>query len=180
MSSPQSCRAGFVVVCAQRREDADLAIRKLNGLVLHEYEMKLGWGKSVPLPPAPIYDGSQGAANAVPSVLTKPGAPGAAPAYKPPGAGHRPWGSGFGPARQDDGGAGETGRGADVEVKVPEDARLRFIIDSMAVFVLRDGCPFEQLMMMEQQGNPEYSFLFDLGAPEHAYYRWRLYSLAGE
>jgi hypothetical protein len=46
--------------------------------------------------------------------------------------------------------------------------------------VLKDGCEFEQMMMMEQQGRPEFAFLFDLESPEHVYYRWRLYSLAGE
>lgn len=41
--------------------------------------------------------------------------------------------------------------GRDVRVSIPSDARLRFIIDTMAVYVLRDGCAFEQLMMTEQQ-----------------------------
>lgn len=67
-----------------------------------------------------------------------------------------------------------------LQVKVPEDSKQRFLIDSMALYVLKDGCEFEQLMMMEQQGRPEFSFLFDLDSPEHIYYRWRLYSLAGE
>jgi U2-associated protein SR140 len=50
----------------------------------------------------------------------------------------------------------------------------------MALYVLKDGCEFEQMMMMEQQGRAEFSFLFDLDSHEHIYYRWRLYSLAGE
>jgi hypothetical protein len=66
------------------------------------------------------------------------------------------------------------------QVKIPDDLKQRFLIDSMALYVLKDGCEFEQLMMMEQQGRPEFSFLFDLDSPEHIYYRWRLYSLAGE
>jgi U2-associated protein SR140 len=64
-------------------------------------------------------------------------------------------------------------------VRVPDDLKQRFLIDSMALYVLKDGCEFEQLMMMEQQGRPEFNFLFDLDSPEHIYYRWRLYSLAG-
>jgi len=66
-----------------------------------------------------------------------------------------------------------------LQVNLPDDSKQRFLIDSMALYVLKDGCEFEQLMMMEQQGRPEFSFLFDLGSPEHLYYRWRLYSLAG-
>jgi hypothetical protein len=33
--------------------------------------------------------------------------------------------------------------------------------------------------MAERQGDPEFSFLFDLDSPDHVYYRWRVYSLAG-
>jgi hypothetical protein len=65
-----------------------------------------------------------------------------------------------------------------MQVKLP-DAKQRFIIDSMALYVLKDGCEFEQMIMMEQQGRPEFDFMFDLDSEEHAYYRWRLYSLAG-
>lgn len=32
--------------------------------------------------------------------------------------------------------------------------------------------------MEREQGNPEFAFLFDNRCPEHAYYRWRLFSLA--
>ena len=56
--------------------------------------------------------------------------------------------------------------------------RARFIIDSVATYVMVDGCPFEQALMSREANNPEFMFLFDLGCPEHAYYRWRLYSLA--
>jgi len=37
------------------------------------------------------------------------------------------------------------GVGSDVEVVAPQDARVRFIIDTMALYVLRDGCEFEQV-----------------------------------
>jgi len=65
------------------------------------------------------------------------------------------------------------------QVKIPETVQQRFVIDSLALYVLKDGCEFEQLMMMEQQDNPQFAFLFDLDSSDHAYYRWRLYSLAG-
>lgn len=60
----------------------------------------------------------------------------------------------------------------------PADSYLRFIIDTMACYVLRDGCAFEQTIMERESTNPAFGFLFDLDAPEHAYYRWRLWSLA--
>lgn len=68
----------------------------------------------------------------------------------------------------------------DIEVQFPTDARTRYIIDTMALYVLQDGCPFEQAVMLKEQANPEFAFLFDLKSPEHVYYRWRLYSLANE
>ncbi len=68
----------------------------------------------------------------------------------------------------------------DIEVGFPSDERIRYIIDTMAVYVMQDGCPFEQAVMLKEQNNPEFRFLFDLKTPEHVYYRWRLYALANE
>lgn len=68
--------------------------------------------------------------------------------------------------------------GPEIEVEVPPDSRVRFIIDSMAAYVVADGCAFEQAVMTAHAANPEFAFLFDLRCLEHAYYRWRLYSLA--
>jgi len=68
--------------------------------------------------------------------------------------------------------------GPELVVRVPEDARARFIVDSVACYVLLDGCAFEQALMTREAHNPEYTFLFDLASPDHLYYRWRLYSLS--
>lgn len=68
----------------------------------------------------------------------------------------------------------------DIEIGFPSDERIRYIIDTMAVYVMQDGCPFEQAVMLKEQNNPEFRFLFDLKTPEHIYYRWRLYALANE
>lgn len=35
-----------------------------------------------------------------------------------------------------------------------------------------------QVIMEREHSNPEFGFLFDVRCPEHAYYRWRLFSLA--
>lgn len=37
------------------------------------------------------------------------------------------------------------GVGPDIEVEIPSDPRLQFIIDSAALYVMRDGCAFEQV-----------------------------------
>jgi hypothetical protein len=41
----------------QKRADAEAGLKALDGLVLHGMEMKIGWGKAVPLPPVPLYSG---------------------------------------------------------------------------------------------------------------------------
>jgi len=35
-----------------------------------------------------------------------------------------------------------------------------------------------QVIMEREASNPEFGFLYNLASPEHAYYRWRLFSLA--
>lgn len=35
-----------------------------------------------------------------------------------------------------------------------------------------------QIIMEREASNPEFGFLYNLASPEHAYYRWRLFSLA--
>ena len=35
-----------------------------------------------------------------------------------------------------------------------------------------------QVVMEREPNNPEFNFLYDVRCPEHAYYRWRLFSLA--
>jgi hypothetical protein len=42
----------------QQRADAEAARKALDGLVLHGMEMRVGWGKAVPLPPVPLYSGT--------------------------------------------------------------------------------------------------------------------------
>lgn len=44
---------GFVAFMS--RKDGERALKNLNGRDIMQYEMKLGWGKSVPIPPYPIY-----------------------------------------------------------------------------------------------------------------------------
>ena len=39
----------------QTRAGADKAKAELNGILLHDLELKIGWGKSIVIPPAPLY-----------------------------------------------------------------------------------------------------------------------------
>lgn len=69
------------------------------------------------------------------------------------------------------------GVGADVAVLVPREERVRFIIDTLARFICDDGTDLEQMLLEGEHRNPEFDFLRDVAAPEHMYYRWRIYSL---
>lgn len=141
----------------QKREDAQRCQEKLNGEMLHEYELRIGWGKSVPIPPVPVYPPP----NAETLKLLKH--PGIAPVAQENL-----------PKPLDN----TSTSIPDIEVCMPEDGHVRYIIDSLASYVLRDGCALEQLVMEREGGSPMFRFLFDLDSQEHAYYRWRLFSLS--
>ncbi len=64
----------------QTRAGADRAKADLNGAILHDLELKLGWGKSVQLPPVPLYSASTAGAPA------GAGGPPGGPLGKPTGA----------------------------------------------------------------------------------------------
>ena len=42
----------------QTREGAERAKEELNGALLHELDLRIGWGKAVVLPPIPMYTSS--------------------------------------------------------------------------------------------------------------------------
>lgn len=52
------CAAAPAPAVSQQRPDAEAARKALDGLVLHGMEMRVGWGKAVPLPPVPLYSGT--------------------------------------------------------------------------------------------------------------------------
>ncbi|CAH2044389.1 unnamed protein product [Thlaspi arvense] len=154
---------GFVSF--MNRADGQAAKDEMQGIIVYEYELKIGWGKAVSLPsqalPAPppghmairskegcnlIFSGQSGPPiTSVPNqnselVLT-PNVP-------------------------------------DITVVTPENEHLRHVIDTMALYVLDGECAFEQAIMERGRGNPLFNFLFELGSKEHTYYVWRLYSFA--
>ncbi|AQK69046.1 Protein RRC1 [Zea mays] len=156
---------GFVAF--MNRTDGQAAKDEMQGVIVYDYELKIGWGKSVALPsqalPAPppghmaIRNKEGGTATVI---LSGPGGPAVA-SIKPQ--------------------TSElvlTPNVPDIVVAPPDDGHLRHVIDTMALHVLDGGCAFEQAVMERGRGNPLFDFLFNLKSKEHTYYVWRLYSFA--
>jgi len=167
---------GFVAFMT--RDAAQAAKDSLSNKILHDQELRIGWGKAVPLPAVPIYPPPEGlAAGQMAPTLPRPAAPWSAAVPPPRGS------SGFsGPTSvvaemsEKPPDPDHVGAGPDIKVIIPE-PRERFVIDTLADYVSVDGSDFEQAVMEKEKNNPEYFFLYDLESAGHAYYRWRLYSL---
>ncbi|KAK4485837.1 hypothetical protein RD792_008484, partial [Penstemon davidsonii] len=138
------------------------------GVVVYEYELKIGWGKSVSLPsqalPAPppghmAIRSKEGAT----VILSGPSGPSGPPVTSIPGQSAD---------------LVLTPNVPDIRVVTPDDGHLRQVIDTMALYVLDGGCAFEQAIMERGRGNPLFSFMFELGSKEHTYYVWRVYSFS--
>ncbi|KAJ9167639.1 hypothetical protein P3X46_019256 [Hevea brasiliensis] len=154
---------GFVAF--MNRADGQAAKDEMQGVVVYEYELKIGWGKSVALPsqalPAPppghmAIRSKEGAT----VILSGPSGP---PVTSVPNHNSE---------------LVLTPNVPDIMVVPPDDDHLRHVIDTMALYVLDGGCAFEQAIMERGRGNPLFKFLFELGSKEHTYYVWRLYSFA--
>ncbi|XVE71278.1 hypothetical protein DITRI_Ditri10aG0138300 [Diplodiscus trichospermus] len=154
---------GFVAF--MNRADGQAAKDEMQGVVVYEYELKIGWGKSVALPsqalPAPppgqmAIRSKEGGS----IILSGPSGP---PVTSVPNQNSE---------------LVLTPNVPDIMVTPPEDGHLRHVIDTMALYVLDGGCAFEQAIMERGRGNSLFNFLFELGSKEHTYYVWRLYSFA--
>ncbi|KAI7727573.1 hypothetical protein M8C21_010974 [Ambrosia artemisiifolia] len=154
---------GFVAF--MNRADGQAAKDEMQGVVVYDYELNIGWGKSVSLPsqslPAPppgqmAIRSKEGAT----VILSGPSGP---PVTSVPSQNSE---------------LVLTPNVPDINVVLLDDVRLRKVIDTMALYVLDGGCAFEQAIMERVRGNPPFSFLFELGSKEHTYYVWRLYSFA--
>ncbi|GFY61214.1 hypothetical protein TNIN_149781 [Trichonephila inaurata madagascariensis] len=158
---------GFVAF--MNRKDGERAMKNLNGKDVMSFEMKLGWGKAVPIPPYPIY---------IPPAmveLTLPPPPSGLPfnAQLDKKDRHKLWP-----------GEPETKESfeqllsnAVVKVVIPTERSLLCLIHRMIEFVVREGPMFEAMIMSREINNPMFRFLFDNQSPAHVYYRWRLYSI---
>jgi len=163
---------GFVAY--MNRKDAERAMKHLQGKEILNYEMKLGWGKSVPLPPHPVYIPPKLRELTLPP--PKSGLPfNAQPDPKdidklpPPGTPLAVMN------KQDN--FKEILKNATVKVVTPTDRNLLCLIHRMVEFVVREGPMFEAMIMNRELMNPMFRFLFDNQTPEHVYYRWRLFSV---
>ncbi|KAJ6836808.1 protein RRC1-like isoform X1 [Iris pallida] len=154
---------GFVAF--MNRADGQAAKDEMQGVIVYEYELKIGWGKSVLLPaqalPAPP-PGHMAIRNKEGStvILSGPDGP---------------------PVTSVTSQSSElvlTPNVPDISVAPPENKHLKHVIDTMALHVLDGGCAFEQAIMERGRGNPLFNFLFELRSKEHTYYVWRLYSFA--
>ncbi|KAJ7563699.1 hypothetical protein O6H91_03G121900 [Diphasiastrum complanatum] len=157
---------GFVAF--MNRVEAQAAKDEMQGVIVYEYELRIGWGKAVALPAQALPAPPPGQM----AVRPKEGGTTANVAWSGPGAP---------PAAAVTGQIAElviTPNIPDIQVIPPEDEHTCHVIDTMAMYVLDDGCAFEQAIMERGRGNPLFSFLFDLGSQEHTYYVWRLYSFA--
>ncbi|KAJ0022874.1 hypothetical protein NQD34_015008 [Periophthalmus magnuspinnatus] len=160
---------GFVAF--MNRRDAERALKNLNGKTIMNFEMKLGWGKGVPIPPHPIY--------IPPSMMehTLPPPPSGLPfnaqtreRLKNPNAPLLPP-----PKNKEE--FEKTLSQAIVKVVIPTERNLLSLIHRMIEFVVREGPMFEAMIMNRELNNPMYRFLFENQSPAHVYYRWKLYSI---
>uniref|UniRef100_A0A4W4F0H9 U2 snRNP-associated SURP domain containing n=1 Tax=Electrophorus electricus TaxID=8005 RepID=A0A4W4F0H9_ELEEL len=148
---------GFVAFMTRR--DAERALKHLNGKVIMNFEMKLGWGKGVPIPPHPIY---------IPPSMMEHTLP-------PP-----PSGLPFNAQPKD------RLKNPNAPMPPPPKSKEEFekvtwnllsLIHRMIEFVVREGPMFEAMIMNREINNPLYRFLFENQSPAHVYYRWKLYSI---
>ncbi|XP_065165583.1 U2 snRNP-associated SURP motif-containing protein-like isoform X2 [Atheta coriaria] len=154
---------GFVAYMS--RKDGERALRCLNGKDILGYEMKLGWGKSVVIPPHPIY---------IPPCLlelSSPPPPSGLPFNAQPQARDKD----VLPKSAEE--LNEILSRSLVKVVSPTDRALLMLIHRMVEFVVREGPMFEAMIMNREINNPLFRFLFENQSPAHTYYRWKIYSI---
>lgn len=166
---------GFVAF--MNRKDGERALKFLNGKDVMSYEMKLGWGKGVPIPAHPIY---------IPPTmleLTMPPPPSGLPfnAQPAPRDRHRiprmrP-GEPYPENPEDVDRLNKILSQAVVKVVIPTERNLLMLIHHMIEFVIREGPMFEAMIMNREINNPMFRFLFENQSPAHIYYRWKLFSM---
>lgn len=159
---------GFVAF--MNRKDGERALKHLNGKEIMGYEMKLGWGKAVPIPPHPVY---------LPPKLMELTVP-PPPSGLPFNAQVNPKDDAIDPDVIKDANEDERNQllsRTTVKVVAPTDRGVLQLIHRMAEYVINEGPMFEAIIMNREINNPIFRFLFDNSSPAHVYYRWRIFSL---
>lgn len=157
--------SGFVAFMT--RSSAEQAKEEMDGKVLGgTHDLRVGWGKPVPLPAKPIWPLTEEAhgsdeydherRSSARGFSTKSVRAREAPPPAPPPPKGTP----------------------EMIVTFPADERVVAIVDTLARYVAEDGRAFERAVMDRERDNEDFAFLFDHARPEHAYYRWRVFSLA--
>ncbi|XP_066571037.1 U2 snRNP-associated SURP motif-containing protein isoform X2 [Amia ocellicauda] len=159
---------GFVAF--MNRKDAERALQALDGKTVMGFEMKLGWGKAVRIPPQPLY---------TPIGVLKmstPPPPSGLPFNAQPRERFRnqDFSKPYSRSKEE---FEKTLSEAVVKVVIPTERNLLGLIHRMIEFVVREGPMFEAIIMSREKNNPDFRFLFENKSQEHVYYRWKLYSI---
>ncbi|CAF1312333.1 unnamed protein product [Adineta ricciae] len=156
---------GFVAYMS--RKDAERAMHELNSTQLDSATIRMNWGRSVHIPPQPIY---------IPPTLRElimPPPPSGMPFNAQPDTKYRS--VKVQDMREKD--FTKLLEHATVRVIIPHDRALLCLIHRMIEFVIREGPTFEAMIMRREINNPQFRFLFDNQCPAHTYYRWKLFSI---
>jgi len=166
---------GFVAYMS--RIDGERSLAALAGKNFDGFEMRMGWGKPVPIPLHPIY--------VPPSLLkfTMPPQPSGLPFNcQPDKKDSDRWGLAANntvvPSDKSESKKFDRMMArSQVKVVIPTDRSQLCLINRMVEFVIREGAIFEATIMNRELQNPQFKFLFENQSPEHIYYRWRLFSM---
>eukprot|EP00040_Diaphanoeca_grandis_P027041 m.152898 g.152898 ORF g.152898 m.152898 type:complete len:697 (-) comp30817_c2_seq7:42-2132(-) len=153
---------GFVAFMS--RKDGDQCLTAVNGMEIMGHDIKLGWGKAVPLPPRPFYV----------HAATKEGRK--IKTGLPFNAQPKPI-SAFGQAAAMSVMLSNDVGSATIVVVIPGDKRIRQLIHRTIEFVVREGPEFEALLIKRTAGDTKFQFLVNNTTHEHIYYRWKLFSV---
>ncbi|CAG0890371.1 unnamed protein product [Cyprideis torosa] len=194
---------GFVAFMTRR--DAERALKHLDSKEFQGFEMRLGWGKAVPLPQQPVY---------MPPHLLKltlPPPPSGLPFNAQPIKEDRDELKRLIPTPTTPFPEDKEGREklkeesslsavsnaapfglfpsffslpipqimkrAVVKVVAPAERPILHMIHRMVEFVIREGPMFEAMIMNREINNPTFRFLFENQSAAHVYYRWKLFSM---